>query len=180
MKQIYFTFLPMITLIGYAQQQPTVDSLRKNYYTIQKTIISEFSGYYYPNRSKIYSLPEKQFLFKIDSLRNTFEKTLIKYKEGSENTDAKFILDEQRDIDYFFDRLILDYPYFHENHTGIKAVLSNATQKKLDKHLIDFNNPDFLSSRDVKAYIEAFLRHQSSVEIKKMLYKKSDNKRLDA
>ena len=74
----------------------------------------------------------------------------------------------------------MDYPYFHENHTGKKVVLSNTTQKRLDKHQVDFNNPEFLSSRDVKGYIEGFLRHQSSIEVKKTAYEKSDNKRLDA
>lgn len=180
MKQIYFTFLSIISLVGYTQQQPTADSIRKNYYSVQKTISNKFSGYYYPNRSQIYSLPEKQFLSKIDSLRSVFEENLIEYKEKSKNADLQFIFDEQRDIDYFFDRLILDYPYFHKNHTGLKVVLSNVTQRKLDKHLIDFNNPAYLSSRDVKGYIEAFLRHRSSIEVKKALYKKSDNKRLDA
>ena len=179
MTRFSFTFLLTVSLSGYAQPQPVADSLRKNYYSIQKTISNKFSGYYYPNLAKIYSLPEKQFLFKIDSLRSVFEENLMKYKEKSNNANEKFILEEQRDIDFFFDRMILDFPYFHETHTGIKVVLSNVTQKRLDKHLIDFNNPDFLSSRDVKGYIEAFLRHQSSIEVKKEVYKKSDNKRLD-
>ena len=180
MTRISFTFLLMVSLSGYAQQQPDVDSLRKNYYTIQKAISNKFSGYYKPNRAKIYSRPEKQFLIIIDSLRSGFEENLTKYKEKNHNADVKFIVEEQRDIDFFFDRMILDFPYFHETHTGIKVVLSNAIQKRLDKHLIDFNNPDYLSSRDVKGYIEAFLRHQTSIEVKKRRYEKSDNKRLDA
>jgi len=180
MLRICFILLLTVSLSGYAQQPSAIDSLRKNYYSIQKSISNKFSDYYYPNRANIYSLPEKQFLFKIDSLRSIFIENLVKYKEKSNNTDVKFILEEQRDIDFFFDRMILDFPYFHETHTGVKVKLSNVTQKRLDKHLTDFNNPALLNSRDVKDYIAAFLRHQSSIEVEKTLYKKSDNKRLDA
>jgi acetyl esterase/lipase len=179
MIRISFTLLLTVSLSGYAQPQPAVDSLRNNYYSIQKTISNKFSGYYYPNRARIYSLAEKEFLFKVDSLRSLFEDNLMKYKEKSSRADVKFILEEQRDIDFFFDRMVLDFPYFHETHTGIKVVLSDATQKRLDKHLIDFNNPALLRSSDVKGYIEAFLRHQSSIEVNKKRYKKSDNKRLE-
>ena len=101
-----------------------------------------------------------------------------KYTTSFQKVDKNFILTEQRDISYFFDRIILDYPYFHENHTGKKVQLSKSTQSKLNRHLKDFNNPDILASKDFQGYVEAFLRHKSTVEVKKEIYKKSDNKRL--
>ena len=180
MKQASFVFLLTASLISHAQQQSNIDSLRKDYLSTLQKISNEFSGYYYPNLTQIYSLSEKPFLLKIDSLRSIFQKNLVVYKEMSNNSDIKFIKDEQRDIDYFFDRIILDYPYFHENYTGKNVSLSSATQKRLDRHRVDFNNPELLGSRDVKNYIEAFLRHQSSIEVKKASYRESDNKRLDA
>jgi acetyl esterase/lipase len=76
--------------------------------------------------------------------------------------------------------MILDYPYFHENHTQKTIQLTKSTQTKLSRHLKDFNNPDILPSKDFQGYVESFLRHQSSTEVKKEIYKKSDNKRLDA
>jgi acetyl esterase/lipase len=154
--------------------------LRKVYFSRLGIISNEFSAYYYLNRPKIYSLSERHFLRIIDSLKSPFEGELTKYKVLYQTTDAKFITDEGRDIEYFFDRIILDYPYFHDNYTGKKVTLSTAVQKKLDRHLGDFNNPALLASRDVRGYIEGFLRHKSSVEVKKAGYKKSDNKRLDA
>lgn len=180
MTRICIVLLLAASLSGYAQQPPTADSLRKNYLATQKAISNQFAAYYYPNRALIYALPEQRFVATIDSLRTIFDNNLAQYKANSNNTPAQFILDEQRDIDFFFDRMILDFPYFHETHAGKKIVLSKATQSRLDKHKDDFNNPAYLSSRDVTGYIEAFLRHQSSVEVKKKIYQKSDNKRLDA
>ena len=168
------------SLNSFGQQLRNLDSVRKVYLSRLQVLSNEFSNYYYPNRPKIYSLSEKHFLKIIDSLKAPFDKELTKYKALYQNADAKFITDESRDIEYFFDRIILDYPYFHENHTGKKVILSETAQKKLDTHLADFNNPSLLTSRDVNGYIEAFLRHKSSVELKKADYKKSDNKRLDA
>src|SRR5205085_9436494 len=122
-------------------QPKNLDSLRKGYFSGLQVASSDFSNYYYPNRPKIYSLSEKRFLRIIDSLKSPFEGELTKYKLLYQTTDAKFIADEGRDIEYFFDRIIQDYPYFHENYTGKKVTLSTAVQKKLDRHLADFNNP---------------------------------------
>jgi len=145
-----------------------------------KIASNAFSAAYYPNLRDIYSLDERQFLNKIDSLKQLFVTVSNKYKKAFENIDKSFIPNEVRDIEYFFDRMTVDYPYFHENYTGRKTQLSKPIQKKLDKHLNDFNNPAILSSRDFQGYVESFLRHQSSIELKKEIYKTSDNKRLDA
>jgi acetyl esterase/lipase len=145
-----------------------------------KVISNSFQEYYYPKRPEIYSLNESFFLKKVDSLKLPFMKMANKYAIYFQTLDKNFIPNEQRDIEYFFDGIILSYPYFHENHTGNKVTLSRSTQKKLNKHLSDFNNPALLSSRDVKGFIEGFLRHKSSDEVKKDIYKNSDNKRLDA
>ena len=176
-----FLFVILLAVVNsFAQQLPKSDSLRAVYLAHLKKVSNQFSDRYYPHRSEIYSLNEKQFLNKIDSLRKPFEKELAVYEQLVKGGDSKFISDEHRDIVYFFDGIILDYPYFHETHTGKKTRLSVATQAKLDAHLSDFNRPDLLTSRDVKSYIESYLRHQSSIELRKTVYKKSDNKRLDA
>lgn len=145
-----------------------------------KIASNSFSEAYYPGRSAIYSLNEGQFLKKIDSLKQPFMAVSNKYAKAFQLVDKTFIPREQRDIVYFFDRIILDYPYFHENHTGKRVQLSKPAQTKLNQHLKDLNNPAILSSKDFQNYVKAFLRHQSTVEVKKEAYKKSDNKRLDA
>jgi acetyl esterase/lipase len=139
-----------------------------------------FAEAYYPKRPEIYSLNETQFLRKIDSLQKPFMDMASKYAMSFQTVDKNFIPNERRDFSYFFDRIILDYPYFHENHTGKKVQLSKSTQAKLDRHLKEFNNPDILLSKEFQGYVEAYLRHQSTVEVKKEVYKKSDNKRLQS
>lgn len=180
MKRELVLALLLISLNSFAQQLQNVDSLRKVYFSTQKIVSNQFARDYYPNRSQIYSLDENKFLSKVQSLKAPFELEAGKYRKLYQSIDGEFIANELRDIEYFFDRIIQDYPYFHENHTGKKVTLSNATQKRLDKHQQDFNNAALLSSSDVKSYIEGFLRHQSSLETKNVAYKKSDNKRLQA
>lgn len=180
MKQFLVVILFLNSLYCTSQQIPLQDSLRKVYFSKLKVLSNQFSNAYYPNRPQIYSLDEKAFLNKVQSLKAPIETEANTYKNQYGNIDAKFIADELRDIEYFFDRMIQDYPYFHENHTGKKVKLSKSVQLKLNKHLSDFNNPALLSSTDFKSYVEGFMRHQSSEELKKPFYKKSDNKRLDA
>lgn len=173
-----FFFFSLITSFG--QDNQYADSLREAYNADMKIVSDFFSKTYYHNRPAIYSLNEGQFLKKIDSLKQPFILVSNKYAKAFQIFDNVFIPGEQRDISYFFDRMILDYPYFHENHTGKRTQLSKSIQAKLNRHLKDINNPALLSSKDFLSYVEAFLRHQSTVEVKKEKYKKSDNKRLDA
>jgi len=180
MKRELTLVLLVISLNSFSQQVQNVDSLRNVYFSKQKIVSNQFENEYYPNRPQIYSLDEKKFLNKVQSLKAPFEIEAKNYKKLYESVDGEFINRELLDIEYFFDGIIQDYPYFHQNHTGEKVILSNTTQKRLNKHLQDFNNPALLSSRDFKSYIEGFLRHQSSIEVKDVVYKKSDNKRLEA
>jgi acetyl esterase/lipase len=179
MRKILIFLLLTLSVDVYAQLTLSTDSARQLYRDALNTINKGFAGYYYPNRAFIYSLNEKKFLHTIDSLKHLYELALKDYIIINEH-DTAFIRKEKSGIVYFFDRIILDYPYFHQNHTGKKVALSPATQNRLNKHLGDFNNPGLLSNIDVKDYIEGFLRHQSSIEVKKAAYKMSDNKRLDA
>jgi hypothetical protein len=180
MKPLLITLLSFFLITCLGQSKQYADSLRTAYNAEMKIASDVFSAAYYPNRAAIYSLNENQFINKIDSLKQPFLSVSNKHNKVFQKIDKNFIPNEQRDIEYFFDRMIVDYPYFHENYTQRKIQLSKSLQRKLDQHLKDFNNPDILSSRDFNGYVEAFLRHQSSVELKKEIYKRSDNKRLDA
>ena len=180
MKLLLTPFLSFSLFICFGQDKQYSDSLHNAYNSEMKIISKAFAETYYPNRPAIYSLHENQFINKIDSLKQPFLSVSNKYSKAFQKIDKNFIPNEQRDIEYFFDRMIVDYPYFHENYTGTKIQLSKPVQKKLDQHLKDFNNPAILVSKDFQGYVEAFLRHQSSAEVKKEMYKRSDNKRLDA
>ncbi|MGF1925255.1 MAG: alpha/beta hydrolase, partial [Bacteroidia bacterium] len=180
MNRLLTIILAAVTTTVLGQGNLTSDSLRKAYHADMKVISDSFAEVYYPHRPKIYSLNEPIFLKKIDSLQQPFVNTANNYAMAFQTVDKDFIPNEQRDISYFFDRMIVDYPYFHENHTGKKVRLSKSTQSKLNRHLKEFNNPDLLKSKDFVGYVEAFLRHKSTDEVKKNAYKKSDHKRLQA
>jgi acetyl esterase/lipase len=179
-RLILTTFLFFFVFSCFGQDKQNADTLRKAYDADMKSVSNVFSANYYPNRQNIYSLNETLFLKKIDSLKQPFLDISKKYTKQFQFVDRNFIPNEVRDVLYFFDRMIVDYTYFHENYTGNKIKLSKSVQNKLDNHSKDFNNPALLSSKDFKDYLEAFLRHQTTIELEKAKYKKSDNKRLDA
>lgn len=180
MKSI-FTVLFVLSLVPvFGQDHSSADSLKSRYKTDMREVSNSFSRDFYPNRTAIYSLNRKAFLTKIDSLKKPFAVTANSYAGEFATVDKLFIPAELKDIDYFFDRILLDYPYYHETHTGKKASLPNAVRKKLTIHQADFNDPAMLKSRDFQDYVMAFLRHESSRELKKKKYRNSNNKRLDA
>ncbi|MBX0333945.1 alpha/beta hydrolase [Pontibacter sp. HSC-14F20] len=179
-KLIVTSIFYIFMIICYGQSKQHTDTLLAVYYAEMKAVSDDFSKAYYPNRSAIYSLPEREFLKELNSLKQPFIQLANKHYSAFRKPDKKFIPNEMKDIEYFFDTILLNYPYFHENYTGRAIKLSNSTRRKLNKHLKDFNSPELLLSKDFKGYVEAFMRHQSSAEVKKEQYRTSDNKRLDA
>lgn len=165
----------LLTFSGFAQQP---DSARKKYLDDLRVLGRNFVAYFYPGKQMHYALPEKDFIHKIDSCRKLFTDRLSSYKIERHATDASFIAGQQKEIHYFFDKFILDYPYFHEISSGRKVKLSRKVQKRLDKNLADFNDPSLLANADLKEYIRGFLRHKSTVELTKSSYKGTDNQRL--
>lgn len=165
-------------LTCYHSLAQSADTARQQYLTGQKTVSRNFSAYFYPNRNQLHALPEKAFIVTIDSLRQTFQTGLDRYKAQSKEADKDFITAEQTGIRFFFDKIILDYPHFHEVATGKQVKLTAATQKRLNANANYFNDPGSLKSEDVKAYLRSFLRHQSTIELQKQAYRHSDNQRL--
>ncbi|MEO5564384.1 MAG: alpha/beta hydrolase [Chitinophagaceae bacterium] len=174
-----FILACIFSLQSISQTNSLTDSVKHKYQGELRTIARSFSNYFYPNRDVLYGLAEKNFVIKVDSLRKTFMNVLDQYKMNPK-ADHAFVKKEQEEIHYFFDKLILDYPYFHELASNTKTKLSAPTQKRLDANLRDFNNPALLTNPDFKEYVRGFMHHHTQDELKKPAYKIMDNQRLNS
>src|SRR6188768_3314486 len=105
MKFLLTTFLSFCLIICFGQNKQYADSLHNAYNAEMKIVSNAFSQIYYPNLSGIYFLNENQFLNKVDSLKQPFLRVSNKYNKAFQKVDKNFISNEQRDIEYFFDRM---------------------------------------------------------------------------
>lgn len=159
----------MLVLSLSALSQSDTGNAKAQYQAAQKAIGRSFSNYFYPNYSRLYSLPEKTFIARIDSARNVFDSLLLRYKP---RLDKTFVEDEITGIKYYFDKLIIDHPGNHETYAGQPVVVSGAIQQLLRKNLPDINKPSLLANNDLKEYVKAFLYFHESAAHRKGLYKK--------
>lgn len=182
MKNVVIVFIcfTLASTISFAQQNQLNDSLYQKYLTGQKTISQAFSDYFYTNYSSIYSLEEDVFVSKIDSLLKIFNEHLRSFSIKHPEFDKFIIRKEEKDIQYYFDKLLLDYPYFHERFTGEKLSSYDLITERLKNNIAEFNNPELLSIESFIAYLKAFLYYQSKIELKKPSYKQLDNQQLNA
>ena len=164
-----------LSLLG---QNNSEGPAKEKYLAEQKVIGNSFSTYFYPNYSKMYSLPETVFVSKIDSAKNTFDALLKKYNE---QLDPEFVKAQQLEIKYFFDKLLLDFPNNHDTYlqTGKQTSLSARSSKRLQLNLKDFNKPVLLSNPDFKEYVKAYFHHLINKELSTSKYKNTDNQRLN-
>jgi len=178
MKRIYLLIfiLGIIFLNGFAQEQDSKDSAYEKYLSEQEILNQSFSAYFYGDFVRIYSLDEKAFINTIDSLRKGYTNLLEKFKNDNPDFDKSKFFNESKEIQYSFDKLLVEYPYYHERFTGEEIAIN----KRLESNYSDFNNPELLSIEAYVEYLKAFLHVQSNIELQKIKYKSVDNQKLNA
>ncbi len=172
--------LTCLLCLNQSQAQETnraQDSTRLIYLNELKRIGKEFAGDFYPNYSQFYLLPENNFITKIDSVRNIFNNLLASYKS---KFDISYFLEQQAEIKYYFDKLLLDYPLNHDNYIGQTSASISTIPQKLTDNLPDFNEPGLLTNSDFTNYVKSFFAYQIHYELKKTIYTNSDNQQLEA
>jgi acetyl esterase/lipase len=155
------------------------EATKEKYKAELKNASNAFSSYFYPNYVTIYAQTEKAAVAKIDSIRNAFHAILNKYKA---ELQPEFVADQKLEINYFFDKLLLDYPNSHDTYApGEKETrLSKALSARLEKNVSDFNKPELLTNADFTAYVKAYFHHAVRQELVSPAYKNTDNQVLTA
>ncbi len=166
----------MFSMTNYAQELNSSDSVYEKYTSEQEVLNQSFSKYFYGNFVKMYSFDKAEFVNAIDSLRENYTDLLTLFEKENPDFNKSIIFKESKDIHYTFDKLLLEYPYYHERYTGKKET-ANA---RLDENVKDFNNPALLNIDSYVEYIKAFLYYQSKIELEKKAYHKLDNQQLNA
>ncbi|MBA4849733.1 alpha/beta hydrolase [Emticicia sp. BO119] len=176
-KQLTLILLLFIHQLRAQESQKPVNQNQQSYQAELKALGKKFSDSFYPNYSQIYALPEKAFIDKIDSARKGFDATLNKYKAKLETV---YVENQQLEIKYYFDKLLIDYPLTHEVYGGKVLATTSKIPEMLKTNLTDFNKPELLKNSDFTNYFKAFLSFQTYLELRKGLYKNQDNQHFKA
>lgn len=173
----YLPYLLLLLAFQLRAQEPkeSVNTPQQNYLAELKALGKQFSDGFYQNYSRIYALPEKAFIAKIDSARMAFNATLLKYKSQLEKAYAE---NQRLEIKYYFDKLLIDYPQSHEVYGQNATAKTSRIPEQLKGNLADFNKPDLLKNSDFVDYFKAYISLQTYLELKKGTYKNQDNQHL--
>lgn len=174
--KLILIFLLFLNQIQAQQATDQQDSIRQNYLKELKIIGKTFTDDFYPTYAKTYSLPEKLFIAKIDSVRKKFNTVLNNYKS---KFDIKYIQEQQIEIKYYFDKLLIEYPLNHDIYIGKTSQTLSLIPERLKSNLADFNKVELLANSDFTNYLKAFLSYEINIELKRGIYKNSDNQQLN-
>ncbi len=182
-KQYYFLkllFFMFISFSTYAQTTSDDNNAKELFLKKQKLISRSFNNYFNSNIETLYGANENIFIPKIDSLRSTFLKPLDSLKKSHPNIGAAFYEEQYKDLNYTFDKFILDYVPVHKRITAQTVTLSKSTQTRLKK--IDINDPAMLKYDAFRKYLTSVLQQGIDAELQhnRKAYQKSDNQKLDA
>ncbi len=160
-------------------EQKSDEQELKSYLSKKETIKESFLRHFYSNHKEINSLNETDFLQVLDSLRklslDNFESL-----QNNTKTEESFLIRESKDIKYFYDKFLVEYPYFYERFTGNKLLSDKMIEQRLESSIQELNNSELLEIESFKSFIKAFLYMQSKIELKKDNYTNTDNQQLNA
>lgn len=173
-------FLVFIASTSYAQTASPDQTAITLFTQRQKQVNRAFNAYFNSNQTALYGAGEGVFLQKIDSLHKTFLLPLDSLKKSNPGIKASFFEEQYTDLNYTFNKFILDYVPVHKRITGQTVTLSKTAQNRLQK--IDINNPGLLAYDAYRKYLNSVLQQSIDEELlkRRKAYQKSDNQRLDA
>ncbi|WP_299439556.1 prolyl oligopeptidase family serine peptidase [uncultured Aquimarina sp.] len=178
MNKRYF-FLLLLILI-FSCKNVTNEDLEKNkhaYLKEQSEFAPSINNYLNSNYYSLNSLNQSRFTNKIDSLKNIFKTHINKYKE---RLDKKTLNHEILEVNFAFDRFILEYPQKHKAFMGEEIVLSKKNQSRLENLLMYFNDADNLSNESFKRFVMSYIKIKSNKKLESEIYDKLDNQKLHA
>jgi len=160
-----------------ARAQTKPDSAQIKYFAEVKTVSEPFVRDLRRNFVKTYSLPEAAFMRKSDSAHAALTSVLNKYSA----TLKPGVVKEQRiQFDYYFDKLLADYPANFMDYTGKPLEDDDLIARRLRKHRPDLNDPALLNEVMFRNFVHAYFTWELMAELKKPVYNNVDNKLLVA
>jgi acetyl esterase/lipase len=181
MKNFTVLFFYILFFTQGRAQLPMDDSIaKKSFFSEEKKTSQSFNTYFNRNISVLYGLEEKEFITLIDSLRTTFTGPLDKLCVTNPGIGNQFFEEQYTDLDYTFNKFILDYPPVHKRITGKETTWSKTINKRLQK--VKISDPNLLQYSAFRKYLGSLLEQALDKELKinQDKYKHSDNQRLDA
>lgn len=158
-----------------ADAQTKSDSSQSLYFKEIKTYSEPFVRQMRRNEVAFFSLPEKVFVVKVDSVRDVLLGVLNKYT--SRLTPA-FVKEQQLEVDYYLDKLLMDYPINYENYTGKPLDDPQALIARAQHHAADLNDAALLNQVMFRNYVHAFVTFAVRSELTKPVYQNTDNRLL--
>lgn len=158
-------------------QRPETEQTKAAYLQAQKMLGQSFSAYFYPSYASVHRLTEDQFVNQIDSVRAEFTDLLGRYRT---RLDEAYVAAQRREIKFYFDRLLIEYPNNHETYARSGPLQYPLIERISTQNLAELNEPALLADEDVHAYASSFLDYRMTREMEKKIYDGRYNKYLDA
>ncbi len=168
----------ILFFISCSKKKESVALIKKETFLNEQKVIGTPIWKYLNNNSySFYVLNQDDFTKKIDSIKNIFTDHLQKNKT---NLDTKTYNYERLAISVSLDKYILEYPELHKRFTGKKTIFSKTNQKRRDKNLLYFNQPNLLSNKYLVNYAASFISIESTKKLQHGDYDSMDNQQLHA
>lgn len=176
MRLNYFFILLLISIQSCKTQNvQNTESVKETFFKEQEEIGTPAIKYIRNNFYKLHVLDESEFTSKIDSLKNIFTSHLKKYQS---NLDKLTFNEEVININYLFDKYLLEYPQLHYEFTGEKIKISKTNQLRINHNLRKINDRKAYENKYFKNYIKSYLAIHSKKNMESGLYTGKDNQQL--
>jgi acetyl esterase len=151
-----------------------------NYYLRKAGIINnEMNTFLNKNWINIHSRDESAFISVIDSLKGLFLNPLSSNAKKDKSIPGDFKNLFTADVNFGFNRLIIQYPEIHLMYTGEKVTLSQSGQDYINS--VPYENKSMLDLSNYKRFTRSWIDYKADLAANKISERKHYNlKKMDA
>lgn len=134
----------------------------------------KLSDYFQQHYQEIFTLGEKNFIHKMDSIRSVFDNLINTFVKENNYKNKYFIKTQRVMVQYSWAEMLLNYPNWYRRFTGNKDIKFSEKYHNFI-NLLDFNDPESMSLDEYRSFLNSYIEVRTEKELKENIIFKDKN-----
>ena len=120
----------------------------------------KLSKYFQQHYQQIFTLGEKNFIHKMDSIRSVFDNLINTFIKENNYKNKYFIKTQRVMVQYSWAEMLLNYPNWYRRFTGNKDLKFSEKYYNFINSL-NFNDPESMSLDEYRSFLDSYVEVRS-------------------
>jgi acetyl esterase/lipase len=125
----------------------------------------KLTEYFQQHYREIFTLGEKSFIHKMDSIRSVFDHLINQFIKENNYKNKYFIKSQRVMVQYSWAEMLLNYPNWYRHFTRNEDIEFSENYYNFI-NLLDFNDPESMSVDEYRSFLNSYVEVRAKKELK--------------